>query len=802
MNHSTKHILKFGGTSLQSESFIRQSAQIVIDRSHSARPFVVVSAVGKVTDTLLALADGSAEKPEKDRTIAELEQQHLTLFDRLVSGKDKRRTELNELFGELRQTVHAYPQASREQRARKDRILSVGERASALIFAAALSHQGTSAEAFSANQFIKTDSTFGQANVQVDATKKLVGQFLRQSKSVPVVTGFIGSDSHNRITTLGRSGSDYTAGLLADALDADHLEIWTDVNGVLSADPRWVTTAEPIEELSFADINELSAHGASVIHPKTIRPITEKKTSLRVKNSYNPSHPGTFIDKEYRSNGTFKTITITGPFVQLEIEDRLTMDFLTLLENKLENDPDPEAFSFHRASSYEPARFLIRQPLYDSIQDALSNWADIHGLHLNPERELFKVKKFSNRFKEDEQITEKIWNLLAAKNLRPFSIKRNRKERFISLLFNRKEARQAARLLNDYLPHKKTTIDLFVAGTGAVGQTLLNQLKKIESDHINFRLLGICNSRRACWDDNGLPFDKKINSTDSEETNWPVLIERLTADYRHNVIFADITGSREVARLYPKLLEKGIHIATPSKLANTFEQSFFDRLQATAHENNAVFKYEPTVGAGLPVISTIENLQQSGDKITEISGVVSGTMTYLFNQLNQGIPFSRAIVEARDLGYAEPDPRDDLSGEDVARKFLTLARTLGHQIERNELTVESLIPEDLQDVNREDFLANLSRVDDYWKEKVRSAQRKDEVLCYTGRFKDGKINIGIELVSKSSPLGRLTGTDNLIQIYSGYYNQTPLVIQGPGAGKNVTAAGVLGDILQIGNSLS
>src|SRR5699024_6251707 len=643
---------------------------------------------------------------------------------------------------------------------------------------------------------------FGQANVQVDATKKLVGQFLRQSKSVPVVTGFIGSDSHNRITTLGRSGSDYTAGLLADALDADHLEIWTDVNGVLSADPRWVTTAEPIEELSFADINELSAHGASVIHPKTIRPITEKKTSLRVKNSYNPSHPGTFIDKEYRSNGTFKTITITGPFVQLEIEDRLTMDFLTLLENKLENDPDPEAFSFHRASSYEPARFLIRQPLYDSIQDALSNWADIHGLHLNPERELFKVKKFSNRFKEDEQITEKIWNLLAAKNLRPFSIKRNRKERFISLLFNRKEARQAARLLNDYLPHKKTTIDLFVAGTGAVGQTLLDQLKKIESDHINFRLLGICNSRRACWDDNGLPFDKKINSTDSEETNWPVLIERLTADYRHNVIFADITGSREVARLYPKLLEKGIHIATPSKLANTFEQSFFDRLQATAHENNAVFKYEPTVGAGLPVISTIENLQQSGDKITEISGVVSGTMTYLFNQLNQGIPFSRAIVEARDLGYAEPDPRDDLPGEDVARKFLTLARTLGHQIERNELTVESLIPEDLQDVNREDFLANLSRVDDYWKEKVRSAQRKDEVLCYTGRFKDGKINIGIELVSKSSPLGRLTGTDNLIQIYSGYYNQTPLVIQGPGAGKNVTAAGVLGDILQIGNSLS
>src|SRR5699024_2156334 len=188
-------------------------------------------------------------------------------------------------------------------------------------------------------------------------------------------------------------------GLLADALDADHLEIWTDVDGVLTADPRWVATAESIEELSFADINELSAHGASVIHPKTIRPINNKDTSVRVKNSYNPSHPGTLIDKKYRSNGTFKTITITGPFVQLEIEDRLTMDFLTLLKKELENEPDPEAFSFHRASSFEPARFLIRQPLYEAVQDALSNWADVHGLALKPDQDLYKVKKFSNQFR-------------------------------------------------------------------------------------------------------------------------------------------------------------------------------------------------------------------------------------------------------------------------------------------------------------------------------------------------------------------------------------------------------------------
>ncbi|MCW9707497.1 aspartate kinase [Fodinibius salsisoli] len=802
MNHPSKHILKFGGTSLQNQAFIKQSAQIVIDRSKSTQPFVVVSALETVTDTLMLLSDEQGMTGQEiNQEVETLEKKHLDLFDELADEDDHRREQLQSLFNELSETIHDEALKAQDQRAWKDRILSVGERASALIFAATLSKWGLPAEAFEAYQFIKTDSTFGQAKVQQEATRKLVRKFLQSSETTPVVTGFIGSDDEQRITTLGRSGSDYTAGLLADALDADHLEIWTDVNGVLTADPRWVPTAQPIDELSFDDIGELSAHGAKVIHPKTIRPLRGQDTSVTVKNSFNPSHPGTSINNAYQSNGAFKTITITGPFTQFQIDDKFAYDLLEHLNEWLDGETDSEALSYQRNSSFEPARFLIRQSLFGKVREHIYNWADVRKVSLSPKKDIYKVKKFSNHFKKDERLTERIWNLLASKKLHPLNINRNRDERFISLLFEKDEAHRAARLLNDYLQHEKTTVDLFVAGTGAVGKTLLNQLKVTDLDELDFRLLGTCNSRQVLWDDNGIGMHADWDWSKAEETDWDLLIDKLCERFRHNLIFVDATGSSQVARLYPRLFENGIHVVTPSKLANTFEQSFFDQLQSESSKNKAFFQYETTVGAGLPVISTLKDLQKGGDEIQEISGVVSGTMTYLFNQLEQDVPFSEAIIKARELGYAEPDPRDDLSGEDVARKFLTLARTLGLKVEREELEVESLIPEELAKTDRKTFLEQLNTYDSLWEERVQEARKRNERLRYTGRLADGKISVGIESVPANTPIGQLKGTDNLIQLYSKLYQKTPLVIQGPGAGKEVTAAGVLSDILKTAESL-
>jgi len=796
------HVLKFGGSSLETPSLLKQSVEIVKTRMQQANPVVVVSAVGGVTDTLIALANSSAEgSVAPHQMITRLEQKHQHLFEELVSFDHPKRGDLQDLFGELRNTFDNQQFRKTFPRAWKDHLLSVGERASSIIFAAALSEQGICAESYKASQFIKTDSTFGQARVDEAKSRKLIRKFLINSEHIPVITGFIGSDNQQRITTLGRSGSDYTASLAASALKADHLEIWTDVNGVLSADPQWVPSAESIEQLSYHDIAELSAHGAKVIHPKTINPLQNSNTTVRVKNSYNPVHPGTLITSNYRSNGALKTITVTGPFVRLQLDGSLAFELLDKLTTWLETEPDSEAIGFKRYSGFEPAQFLIRQSLFEQISDQFSQWAAERNVVPDLKANLYKVKKFSNQF-GNEPLTTRILNLFNSNGIQPIDIDRNYDNRFISFLFTQTDAQKAAQLMNSYLKGNQTIIDLFVAGTGAIGSALLKQLQSLKSEDITFRLLGICNSRKTIWNEQGIDIKAKQNWSEARQTDWPELVQKLTQPHRHNVIFIDATGHEEVARLYPQLLQNSINIVTPSKLANTFEQSYFDRLQKLSAKYEVSFRYETTVGAGLPVISSIKNLITNGDQIHKITGAVSGTMTYLFHQLEQGIPFSKAVTEARRQGYAEPDPRDDLSGEDVARKFLTLARLLGYSIERTDLKVESLIPEKLRLVEQETFLKEMPNYDDNWRKHIKSVQKSGKTLRYVGELQNGKITIGIQAVAKNSPLGQLKETDNAIQIFSKRYNKTPLVIQGPGAGKEVTASGIINDILKIAEKMS
>lgn len=792
MKSSKTHILKFGGSSLQNKSLIAQAVQIIADKTPSVQPVVVVSAIDGTTDTLVDITE---HHEKATMLIDELAEKHLNLFSYF---SDQPADELEHLFDELHQLADDESYRLEEYKAWKDQILSFGEQLSSLIVAEALKQHQIAAQAVNAYQFVKTDPTFGEAKVDAAETRTLIRQYFAESEGVSVVTGFIGSDREGRITTLGRSGSDYTAALIADALDAEHLEIWTDVDGVLTADPKRVPTARHIEALSFDDIEQLSAHGASVIHPKTIRPIRQKNTTVQVKNSHNPDHVGTYISGDITSNGSFKSITINGPFVWLPVSGHRADELSFALDAWIDED---ETFSYSRNSSFENAHFLLEQSLFQAIENEVTEWYKKHEIAFKPERNVYKLKKFSNYFIRDEQLTSRIWNLLAQKDLQPLQVERNRKERFISFLFDEGDINRAARLFDDYIRPAQKVIDLFIAGTGAVGHTLLQQLRAIERDDVVFRLVGICNSRVSLWDEYGIDFDHELDWSDAEPTNWDAITQRLKDEHGHNIIFIDATGSETVARLYPELLEHRIHVVTPSKLANTFEQSFFDEIQKTADRHHASFQYETTVGAGLPVISTIRDLQKSGDKITETSGVVSGTMTYIFNQAEKGVPFSEAVIKARELGYAEPDPRDDLSGEDIARKFLTMARTMGLAIERDELDVESLIPDELITVNRTEFLERLSDYDAQWKQRFEEAQKEDKTLRYVGKLKEGDITIGLEVLPVDSPLGQLKGTDNLIQIYSQFYNQTPLIIQGPGAGKQVTAAGVWSDVLKVADRL-
>lgn len=794
------HVLKFGGTSLRNHSLILQAAEVVRERIDSAQPVVVVSAIGGVTDQLVELTDELSDEPElAEQQIGRLRNLHRDLLHRLTEDAyDEKDQYLEGLFDELSQ-IFLDEELKKDSPGKwKDHILSFGERASAHIFAAALCCKKIQARALDAHHFIKTDANFGEAGVLPDLTRKLIANALHSLKEIAVITGFIGSTEQDEITTLGRSGSDYTAGLVADALEADHLEIWTDVDGVLTADPGIVPTAYHIDYMSYDDISELAAHGAKVIHPKTIRPIRHTHTSVQVKNSYNPAHPGTLINRSFKSNGAFRSVTVSGPFTYFEVDDPGAHTLNQRLQQKLESAAGSEDYGYSKPSRYEPAQFLIRESLFGRIEELVRGWVkEKTSREPDLKQNLYKVKKFTNRLNKDDDPVINILNILNRKHIRPLRINREHNQRYVSLLLPKDEAYTAARLINDYLIDERTTVDLFVAGRGAVGGTLLELIDNLKPDDLRLRVIGVCNSKRVNWDATGTGIRNIENLPGGQATDWPAIVRELTSPHRHHTIFVDATGSEEVARLYPALLRAGVHIATPSKLANTFEQSFYDSVHTISHANHAHYHYETTVGAGLPVLSTIRDLRDSGDVITEISGVLSGTMTYLFSKLEKGSPFSEVVVKARDLGYAEPDPRDDLSGEDVARKFLTLARTIGLKTERNQLKVESLIPDKLKDVDRDTFLRRLPEIDEYWKDKIKRANEKGKTLRYTGTLTGGTIQIGVQEIDARSPLGQLSGTDNLIHIFTKRYHTTPIIIQGPGAGKQVTAAGLLSDILKI-----
>lgn len=796
---SQTHILKFGGSSLQDASFINRAVQVVKEKSKEARPVIVVSAVSGVTDRLLTLSGISPAKPnEANKILKELRKVHTNLLTRLGGSTKENFEQLNALFDELRSVYFNDDLRTEKQKAWRDHILSIGERASAHLFASVLSARQLPSVPVETQHYVKTDDTFGEANIIPELTRELLNEALQSLDKVAVITGFIGSTQHQEITTLGRSGSDYTAALIADALNADHMEIWTDVDGVLTADPKIVPEARNLEYLSFEDIAELSAHGAKVIHPKTIHPVRESDLTIRVRNSYRPEQSGTLIRRDHQSNGDFRSITVTGPFVYFEVPDSLASEISRLLDQPELPDSGSDSFSISRTSRFEPAQFVMKTGLFDILEKPLQALACREHIELSVTRDLFRVNTFTNKLKESDRAVTQILQLLHRKGLRPRRIHREHKRRYFSLLFPEKQARRAANLINEYLISDSNRTDIFLAGIGAVGGKLFELIDAFESKEVSFNVVGICNSTHTLWNNRGLHRkDLEEQLVKGKETDWQEIIHRLTEGDWHHTIFVDATGSEEVARLYPEFLEAGIHVVTPSKLANTFEQSYYDRLRQKASTRGVSFRYETNVGAGLPIISTINDLMESGDRIVELSGVVSGTMTYLFNELERGLPFSEAVKVAKQKGYAEPDPRDDLSGEDVARKFLTLAREIGLQLEMEDLEIETLIPDPLKELDGETFLERLPEFDGYWKKRMDEALSKQKTLRYTGKLKDGKISIGVESLPINSPLGQLKGTDNMLRIFSSRYAKTPMIIQGAGAGREVTAAGVLNDILKI-----
>lgn len=806
------HILKFGGSSVAYPERIKNSVEIVRRRLKNAKVAVVVSALGGVTDELIALMDMTCSRDETwSARFENLQLRHHQTVDKLVEG-DARIQLLQEIDTLLNDLNRVYERifASRDISAKtRDYVLSFGERMSSQIFAAALNAGGIKAKAFESQHFVRTNDRFGDADVDYAETKILVNKALNPGNgTIPVITGFLGSTIDNEITTLGRSGSDFTAGLMGQALDAQFVEIWTDVNGVLTADPNIASTAVTIPRLHYAEIAEMAHFGTKVLHPRTVLPLEEVGIPIGIYNTFEPDNPGTLITHEYsQTNGTLKSVSLKKDIVLIglkskgldRIENLLSRTMSALLAANV-------SILFNSAASAEfGITFAINDWQVDKALDEIEKaFRKEYAARLIDEPHVLDqvsmVTVIGDRLVHDLGLSGAVLSVLGENNIAPLASAKGLGNRHFSMILPRVQSFTAVRLLNDHFCVHAQRVRLFVAGgSGNIGKEILKQITEGVNEEYDLSVIGVCDIRSMYWDASGIdPLEAPSLLEQSREiTDWGLIANKLITDYPYRSILVDCTGAAEVALFYNKLLKAGIHIATLSKRANTIEQSYFDELMHYTAAKKTHYLYETTAGAGLPIFQTLKDLIRSGDEITKITGVFSGTMTYLFDALQNGETFGKTIKKARELGYAEPDPRDDLSGKDSAWKLLGIARSIGLRIGMEDIEIEDLTPEGLHHVSLEEFFAKVSEYDASWSALIKEKCKENHVLRYIGTLENGRIKFGVEAVPAISTMGALSGIDNHVAIYTKRYNVSPLVIQGPGAGKEVTAAGLLADVQKI-----
>ena len=806
---------KFGGTSLATADRIRGAVSQVQDASSDSRRVVVVSALGGVTDRLLeAIDEALLRSDEHVAILEELEHRHEEVVAELVAPAEQEDV-LSQLarrwreLGELLDGVYLLRECTQRTR---DAILATGERVSAPLVAGALRDAGSEASAVDATELIRTNDSFGEASVRFEETYRLVREHFQDvpQDEIAVVTGFIAATERGVVTTLGRSGSDYTATILAGALRAERVVIWTDVDGVLSSDPRLVEEAHSLAQLNYREAAEMAYFGAQVMHPRTIRPLREESIPLLIKNTMNPKAAGTLITKEAaEGDGHVKGVsTVRGVAVVILEGDNIigvrgvSARAMTALAEKGIN-----ILMISQASSEQSMCVVVREEDADASVAALQRAFEREKAQgdvslITAKKGCAIIAAVGDYIRQRPGLAGRMFATLGRSGVNVEAIAQGASETNISAVVRDEEVPHALRALHETFVLARNRAHVFIIGTGVVGTTLMNMLEErapvlLDRMSLNLQLVGLANTRRMIWDVGGIPFGEALSQLEATErpTDMDAIIQHLMESRLERLIVVDATASDEVAHRYPELLEHSTAVITPNKRANTQDWSFYRRLQEASKRNQVPYLYETTVGAGLPVVATLRDLLRTGDRIRRIEGVFSGTLAFIFNSLAQGKPFSEAVRTARKRGFTEPDPRDDLKGEDVARKLMILAREMDLPVERADVTVESLVPPDLAGLPLEDFMEALSDYDDEWKDRV-AALEEDSRLHYVGVIEDGQLSVRVREVGAASPFARLRRTDNMIVYTSDRYHDNPLVIQGPGAGPSVTAAGILADIIK------
>ncbi len=792
-------ILKFGGTSLQSAERIAAVARIVAEAASQTRVCVVVSAMAGTTDALLAASELAVDDADFDATCDAIESRHLEALQVLADSNDAHtlRERLTSVLDELRDRLRGVALVGECSPRTLDSILSTGELLSVELVATALRRSGLVATACDARQLIVTDRRFGSAAVEPEITAKRLRDHLGQSAGVPVLTGFIAATADGKTSTLGRGGSDLTASLAGAAVGAEVIEIWTDVDGVLSADPRLVESARPISHLSYEELMELSHFGARVVYPPTVRPAREASVPLLIRNTLNPDFAGTRIDNDrpQRPRAICGISSINRvSLMRLEGDGMFGMPGIAGRLFGALADAEINVILISQASSEHSICFAIAPDAIETAHQRVDREFHLErsaGLieDLVVENDLSVLAAVGEGMRHTPGIAGKLCSVLGASGVNIHAIAQGSSELNISLVVGRDDERRALESMHRCLFEDGGTARVVVVGTGGVGSALLEQLRATAANDPRLVVVGIANSRNMKTSGQG-----RVEAADERPTDLTELVN-WTCGLGGRRVFVDCTAADEIGETYAPLLNAGVAVATANKkpLAGPLED--WEAIRDAGSELGRLY-HEATVGAGLPVIRTLTDLVASGDRLVKVEGTFSGTLSFLMDRLRRGEAFSAAVRQAHEAGYTEPDPREDLSGMDVARKLLILARVAGRTLEPADVQVESLLPDpDLSATSLDGFWEGLDTLDAHFAERQAVCAQRDAVLCYLATLDDSGARVGLQEIPTDHPCAAVRDRDNLFAFWTERYRDAPLVVQGPGAGTEVTAAGVLVDIL-------
>ena len=808
-------VLKFGGSSVGSVSSILSVKKIV--EAVQEPVIVVVSALGGITDKLIhtsqMAADGNSAYEKEYRDIVN---RHIEMVYTVIPAGEPRSIlldQVNELLNELKdifQGIYLIRDLSPKTSAT---IVSYGERLSSIIVAALIE----GAVWYDSRTFIKTEKKHARHILDSDLTNQLIRATFNEIPKVALVPGFISSDKNSgEITNLGRGGSDYTASIIAAALQAEALEIWTDVDGFMTADPRVISSAYVINELSYVEAMELCNFGAKVVYPPTIYPACHHNIPIVIKNTFNPSAPGTIIEQEIEhekskaikgissiNDTSLITVTGLGMVGVIGVNYRI---FKALAKNGI------SVFMVSQASSENSTSIGVRNQDAELACEVLNEEfaKEIEMGEISPvcaEKNLATIAIVGENMKHTPGIAGKLFGTLGRNGISVIACAQGASETNISFVVEEKSLRKSLNVIHDsFFLSEYQVLNLFICGTGTVGDSLIKQLasqqdKLMQERGLKLNVVGIANGHQALFDRDGLDLSNYRALLDEKGTaSSPQIIrDEVIGMNIFNSVFVDCTANADVASLYKDLLENNVSVVAANKIAASSSYANYTELKRIARNRGVKFLFETNVGAGLPIIKTINDLLASGDKILKIEAVVSGTLNFIFNKISADVPFSETIRMAKEQGYSEPDPRIDLSGKDVIRKLVILAREAGYVLEQEDVEKNLFVPDEFFQGSLDEFWKNIPSLDADFETRRQKLEAENKHWKFVAKLEDGKGSVSLQEVSRSHPFYGLEGSNNIVLLTTERYKEYPMMIQGYGAGASVTAAGVFADIISVAN---